>query len=168
MKIRRRRQSFITIFFIAGLLSSAGHIQAAPNPVQWSVVSVPHKPLTTGASFTLELLSRIDPGWHLYALDQEEGGPIATEIGLPENSFLSLESIHSPKPIHLLDPNFNHRVSIYVEKAQFRLAMTVGPDSPTGTQHSSIQIRYQCCDATMCLPPRRTTLDFSLSIKARR
>ncbi len=140
---------------------------AAENPVHWSTVT-PQKSFPPGGAFTVKLLARIDPGWHLYALEQEEGGPIPTEISLADQSFLTLGPVRASKPIQLLDPNFNKRVGLYVEKAEFSLPLTVAASAPAGLRNTAVHIRYQCCNETMCLPPRTAAVDLTISIKARR
>lgn len=150
---------------VIAILTCAAH--AAENPVHWSTEAVPQKPLHPGANFSVKLVGRIDPGWHLYGLEQQEGGPIPTEMSLPGQSFLTLGEVRASKPIQFLDPNFNQRVSLYVEKAEFRLPLTVLPTAPSSSQHAAIQVRYQCCDQTMCLPPRTVTIDLPLSIKSK-
>ncbi len=141
---------------------------AAENPVHWSLAAVPQKPLRSGAAFTAKLLAQIDTGWHLYALEQEEGGPIPTEISLADLSSLTLGSVRASKPIQLLDPNFNKRVGLYIEKAEFSLPLTVAASAPAGPLHAAVHVRYQCCNDTMCLPPRNAALDLSITIRANR
>jgi len=139
---------------------------AAENPVHWSGAAIPQKALRPGTTFTAKLLARIDPGWHLYALEQEEGGPIPTEISLADQSFLTLGTVRASKPIQLFDPNFNKRVGLYIDKAEFNLPLTVAAAAPEGSQHTAIRARYQCCNDTMCLPPRTAAVDLAVTVKA--
>ncbi len=150
---------------LAMILVFAAHAAAAENPVHWSLASVPQKPLRRGATFTPKLLARIDPGWHLYALEQPEGGPIPTDIALAEPSPLTLGAVRASKPIELLDPNFNQRVGLYIEKAEFALPLAVKPGTTAGPQHAALRVRYQCCNDTMCLPPRTASLDLTFTVK---
>lgn len=168
MKVCRRllMPGLATVF--AGVLSCAAQARAQDNPVQWSITDVPTRAFVSGTTLTLKLTAQIRADWHLYALDQEEGGPIPTEISLSDASFLSVGTIRASKPIQLLDPNFNRRVRLYVDSAEFRVPLTIATDAPTGLHHTSLHMRYQTCTATMCLPPRTAVVDFSLSIKARR
>ena len=50
----------------------------------------------------------IEPGWHLYALDQPAGGPIPTtiKIGRGESVRATLAISDSPMPTVKPDPNF--------------------------------------------------------------
>jgi DsbC/DsbD-like thiol-disulfide interchange protein len=148
------------------ILLSVAQAGAVDNPVQWTVTS-PHKAVAQGAELTVRLHAAIESGWHLYGLAQEDGGPVPTEISLPADSFLRLGTIRASKPIQLLDPNFNKRVGLYVDHADFSLPLKLMPGTPAGSQHAGIQVRYQCCSGTMCLPPRLVALDFVVPVKAK-
>src|SRR5688500_6212619 len=69
---------FLKLLFVALVLPVAA---LAQNPTKWSLELEP-KPavLKAGERILLNLKAEIEPGWHLYALDQPEGGPIATTI----------------------------------------------------------------------------------------
>ncbi len=162
---RRRIRAFlhVCLAILASLAVFAATAGAAEDPVAWSGRVLSQKPLAPGARFTVELDARIQPGWHLYALDQPEGGPIATEITLPEDQQFSFAgAISAPKPHVVFDPNFNLRVGFYLEKAQFRIPLEVGSAAGAGIKALNIQTRYQCCNDKLCLPPKRTTVSISI------
>jgi len=147
------------------LLASALVAGAAEDPVAWAAKRSPGKALPRGARFTVELEALIQPGWHLYSLDQPEGGPIATEISFSEGQQFSFSGvIAAPKPHTVFDPNFNMRVGFYLEKAQFRVPLEVGRTAPAGVSTLNIQTRYQCCNDKMCLPPKRVTVPISVEV----
>jgi DsbC/DsbD-like thiol-disulfide interchange protein len=138
---------------------------AAEDPVAWSGKPSSTKPMVGGARFTVELEALIQPGWHLYSLDQPDGGPIATEISLPEGQPFSFAGIiAAPKPHTVFDPNFNMRVGFYLEKVQFRVPLEVGRAATAGTAKLNIQTRYQCCNDKICLPPKKVTVPISVEI----
>jgi DsbC/DsbD-like thiol-disulfide interchange protein len=165
-RLHDRTSLFVCLAIFTGLAVFAATAGAAEDPVAWSGKVLPQKPLAPGARFTVELDARIQPGWHLYALDQPEGGPIATEITLPEDQQFSFAgSISAPKPHVVFDPNFNLRVGFYLEKAQFRIPLEVGSAAGTGTKALNIQTRYQCCNDKLCLPPKRTMVSLSVEMR---
>src|SRR5689334_16253731 len=83
-------------------------ITRAQNPITWNLDSeAKGKALKSGEAFKAKLIANLEEGWHLYALDQPEGGPIATKITLADVSKFNLEGkIDAPKPTTKLDPNF--------------------------------------------------------------
>jgi hypothetical protein len=156
----------LALSFLAAL-ASVPLARAAENPVHWAVSGVPRKPIAPGASSMAKLIAAIDPGWHLYALEQEEGGPIPLEIAAAgDNSLLTLGVVQASKPVQLMDRNFNKRVSLYVQTAEFRLPLTLSSTAPPGSQPGAFQVRYQCCNETVCLPPRTTAIDLPISVKS--
>ena len=80
----------------------------AQIPAKWSLESeAKGKQLTKDQAFKAVLKADIDPGWHLYALDQPKGGPIATTIKIAEGTpFEIAGNIESPNPEVRPDPNF--------------------------------------------------------------
>lgn len=139
---------------------------ATPNPVHWSAGPASGKPLHAGTKLTVKLHAQIDSGWHLYATQQDEGGPVALEISLPEDSGLTLGSVRASKPLKVFDPNFGKRVQLYVDHADFALPITVSSSAYGGERSLPIRVRYQCCNDTMCLPPRTATVNASVAIKS--
>jgi thiol:disulfide interchange protein DsbD len=141
---------------------------AGEDPVAWSASLTPssHKPVARGAHFTVELQAIIQPGWHLYALDQPDRGPIATDISLaPGQPFSFAGTISAPKPHSLFDANFNMAVGFYIEKVQFRVPVGVEKTASAGATTLNIRARYQCCNDKMCLPPKTTTVAVPVEIQ---
>src|SRR5204863_10137108 len=80
----------------------------AQNPAKWSLAPDPRSTaLKTGDKIKVTLKAEIEAGWHLYALEQPEGGPIATTIKATEGKQFAIDGkIESPKPIVRQDPLF--------------------------------------------------------------
>lgn len=136
---------------------------APKPPVAWQVD--PPKPVRPGARIQLTLSGRIDPGWHLYALDQTEGGPVATTIALAEGDPAELAGTEESKPITARDPAFENPTRFFNGTAVFRLRATVNRDAPPGPQILHILVRYQSCNGDVCLPPRTDTVPAPLTVK---
>src|ERR1043166_7597683 len=80
----------------------------AQNPAKWSLSSTSQSAnLKQGDVINARLKAEIESGWHLYALEQPEGGPIATTIKISDGTpFETSGKIESPKPITKTDPLF--------------------------------------------------------------
>ncbi len=150
---------------ILGLLVTMAAWAATPDPVHWSAAAGSGKPGHPGATVTAKLRAAIDSGWHLYAMQQDEGGPAALDIALTEGSGFALGSVRASKPVQVFDPNFEKRVQLYVDHAEFNLPLTISTDMGPGEQKAPIHVRYQCCNDTMCLPPRTVTVEVPFFIK---
>lgn len=123
--------------------------------------------VTPGGSFTVQVTARIDKTWHLYSLDQEPGGPLPTRIKLPaEQPFEMAGDIESPTPRVTFDKNFNLNTEFYEGEVTFVLPVKVLATTPPGHQKLSVQVRYQSCNDTLCLPPKLVKLEVEMTIKA--
>ena len=82
----------------------------AQDPVKWRLEAPQEKIQQSekGQKIEAVLAASIEEGWHLYALDQPAGGPIATTIKATDDSSWKIDGeIKSPKPIVRPDPNFS-------------------------------------------------------------
>ncbi len=156
-------RSLYRIFFLVLLLTAAG---IAQTPAKWSLGSDDsNKSLTTGDRITANLTATIDQGWHLYALEQPEGGPIATTIKVTVGRPFTLAGdVISPKAIVEPDPNFivddkPLETRYFIDSAVFEIPVTA--ESNASAADLSLDVRYQLCNETFCLPPRTTRVSFA-------
>ena len=148
---------FKTVQIVALLLLVFAAGAAAQNPVKWSL-STGH---LEGKAYTFKLTAEIDPGWHLYALDQPSGGPIATTIksGDPAQ-FIIDGKIDAPKPLSKIDPLFTDSNGKGLETRYYESNVVFGiPVKPVTESHTAqleyvFEVRYQLCNDTFCLPPK--------------
>jgi DsbC/DsbD-like thiol-disulfide interchange protein len=129
---------------------------ATPQPIQWTLSAsvTGSQPMKKGASAVATLHAVIQRGWHLYALDQEPGGPIATKISLPaRQSFVLDGDVDQPTPMVATDPNFNLETHFYEDHVTFTLPLKVTAQLRAGPNKVSVDVLYQTCNDTMCLPP---------------
>lgn len=132
------------------------------NPVQWSVD--PQQAAAPPGSKAIYLLTaRLDPGWHLYALNVPK--PInPTSIRIGENQAIASVEVYQPRPRTIFDPNFGFNVDTYEGQAVFRIELGLAKDARPGPLQVSFLTRFQACNAKMCLPPRRVESAASLLI----
>src|SRR5439155_19862619 len=126
-------------------------------PIKWSIKAAP----STGAkkTFQLELTARIDSGWHLYSTEKVEGGPSPTRITLsPGQKFEVAGEIDSPAPRSAYDPNFQVTTEFYEGIVPFTIPIKSStPAAPANKVR--VQVRYQTCTPTICLPPKLIELE---------
>lgn len=140
------------------LILSAGAF--AQDPIKWRL-DVPQDKVQRGENGqTVEatLSASIEEGWHLYALDQPAGGPIATTIKAAESSPWKLDGeIKSPRPIVRPDPNFKTdgiplETRSFKNEAVFKIPLIATLDATV--EKIGLDVRFQACNDTLCLPPR--------------
>ena len=132
----------------------------AQNPTKWTLESdAKGKALKASEKFKAALKAEIEDGWHLYALEQSEGGPIPTTVKVAENVPFILEGkVTTPEPITQFDPNFNIDTKFFAKQAQFNLPLQATADAKG--DDLAINVRFQLCNDTFCLPPKTLKVTF--------
>lgn len=156
------KRVYLTLFLLCVLLPAAG---LAQNPAKWSLESeAKGKSFKTGETFKAVLKAEVEEGWHLYALDQPKGGPIATTIKVADSvPFEITGEIESPKPIIQPDPNFivddkPLDTKFFKDRAAFGLNLKATEEA--AAEKLSVDVRFQLCDDTFCLPPKTVRVSF--------
>jgi len=149
---------------LSGLI--AGNAAAAPAhvPVQWHIKSAPSKPVKPSGRFDAVLVGQIESGWHLYALEEPEGGPIATEVNLTEGDPAELQRVSEGKPRVVLDPVFQKPTGFFENTAEFTLHAQVARDATAGPHTLHVLVRFQSCSDRVCLPPHTDTVELPITV----
>lgn len=154
----------IKIFLILAALSVAA---VAQNPTKWSIESdAKGKQLKTGETVTIQLKAEIEGDWHLYSLEQPKGGPIATTIKVTEDGQFEIHGKigETPAPKVQPDPNFiidgkPLETKFFTKAAQFTVPLKALAD--VAGDSIALDVRFQLCNDTTCLPPRTKRVTFS-------
>jgi len=136
------------------------------NPTKWTLESDSKgEDVKSGNTVTVVLKTEVEPGWHLYSLDQPKGGPIATTIKVGEGlQFEIAGKIETPAPKVQPDPNFivdgkPLETKFFVDQASFTIPLKALTDAPADS--IAIDVRFQLCNDTVCLPPRTKRVTFT-------
>ncbi len=155
------RFSFFNSIFLLILIPISVFAQ---NPTKWSWEPNPViEKLSSGDKTSVKLNVSIEPGWHLYALDQPVGGPIPTTIKISEGSPFGLGEVSSQEPISKPDPLFivegkPLETRYFENDATFTLEVTAQRE--TTVREILADVRFQLCNDTFCLPPRTKRISF--------
>ena len=149
---------WLCVVLAAGIASLPSMATAQErDPIRWSVKAADATTIKAGGKFNARVIATIDPGWHLYSLDQAPGGPLPTRIWLPEDQKFKLAGdIESPVPQVQFDTNFNMDTQFYNLEAVFSLPVAVATDAPSGNGTLSVNAFYQTCNDDTCLPPKNS------------
>jgi len=152
---------FRQLKFIIILLLALPLVSLAQNPTKWSLESdAKGKSLKTDETFNVKLKAEIEAGWHLYSVEQPTGGPFPTKITPAENTPFKFEGkIETPTPITKLDPNFNIETKFFDGEAEFNLP--VQTTGETNVDALAVNVRFQVCNDTLCLPPKTVKVTFA-------
>ena len=144
------------VFIFVFLTLSLGIFSQIEEPLKWatSVEKI------SDTEFVLVSTASIDDGWHLYAQEVPEDGPIATSF-----SFENLKNRYSLKGgtseqegVTIDDPVFGMKIKFFENTAIFRQKIQ------TKTDLKSIKgvVEFMVCDDTKCLAPTEIELVFYL------
>lgn len=148
----------LLLFFVIAVCAIKVSAQDEPNPAKWSLkVENQGKKLVKDDNFIALLSVEIEKGWHLYALEKIDGGPIPTRIVLTENQPFELGKIEFPPPVETDDTVFGVVTKFYENSAKFKLPLRVLRNLETNKLQ--IKIRYQICNDEMCLPPKSDVVE---------
>jgi thiol:disulfide interchange protein DsbD len=146
----------LKIVFALLIFAAAG---LAQDPVKWSL-RAEHgtKSSKQDEPGVVRLDAQIDEGWHLYALDQPAGGPIATTIKVSDGSpFEIVGEIKTPQPTVRADQNFivdgkALETKFFEQAASFEISLVALRDATL--DQLALNVRYQLCNDKFCLPPK--------------
>ncbi len=147
----RRTFTILFLFFSAVALDAQ-----VLEPVTWSFRSEK----TGDNTFDLVMTADLEDNWHLYAMDIEEGGPIATSFTFePGNGYmLSGKTVEVTKPEVKFDNSFGMNIGMHSGTAEFRQKVTVTGSPVTVKGY----VTFMSCDDKQCLPPRDVEFAFEL------
>ena len=157
-------RSRVIVIGVAVLAATVARGILAQTVVQWTARLEPAAIVRAGANFEAVIDAKIEPGWHLYALTQEGGGPQALVIAVPADSPFKLAGpVIAPLPITAPDANFNIDTQYHAEEATFYVPLAVPPNAAGRTQ-LDLDVTFQTCTDRFCLPPKTERLSLSLMV----
>ncbi|MBM4022469.1 MAG: hypothetical protein FJ284_09565 [Planctomycetes bacterium] len=112
------------------------------------------KPGETGGPDTLAVTATLEDGWHLYAVTQRPGGPLATTITVAPDSPRQTTGpfVAQPTPSVRLVDDVPAWKGLPIEEHAGRVVWRAPLGPGSGEARGSV--RLQLCQDTSCLPPR--------------
>ncbi len=142
--------------------AAASLAQTTADLAQWSARVEPSD-VRAGEQARLLLTARIKPGWHIYKLFQT-GGPLATEIALEQNPFVSPSGDPQQPPYsEKFDKGFETQIGYFEGEVTFGLPVKVSKDAK-GTISGTAAARWQACDKSGCANPTTTKIPFEFKV----
>ncbi|SEG31164.1 Disulphide bond corrector protein DsbC [Bryocella elongata] len=154
MTARALRIVVVTLAVGSPLLVAQG---PAPQPVQWKVVRA-ERGAGGASTFRVELAGSVTPGWHVYAQQEPENGPIPLRVAVEDSSRAEIiGTIGGTAPTRRTDPSFELETEVYL--SDFTLVVPVRwKHEPDTGGPIVLNVRYQACNDHTCLPPRTVHL----------
>jgi hypothetical protein len=147
-----KKLTLLTALLIAGLSLKAQIL----TPVKWS-----YGCKRTGPNeAVLFIKATIDDGWHIYSVNQVDGGPVKTSFTFaPSGDYKLAGKVTEPKPITHYEKSFSMNVSyfdhsvVFQQKIKLAVVKTVVKGS----------LNFMVCNDQKCLPPE--DVDFSIPVE---
>lgn len=165
--LRRSKILWVGWLISATLVSSSSpqRLAEAPNPIQWSLKLASAR-YQKGEQFTGQVKAQIEAGWQLYSLEEIPNGPRPTRISLlEEQAFAFAGEIGQPVPISKFDENFGVETQFYEQAVTFSVPLKIAATAKSGRTKLRLQVRYQTCNNTLCLPPKTVKLETEIKLK---
>ena len=113
------------------------------------------------SDYYLVIETEIEAGWHLYAQEVPEDGPIPTTIYIKgsEDTFQVLGKPSEPKGHTEFDKTFEMDIKYFENTATFKQKIRLLTNEKIDING---EIEYMVCDDKQCLPPTFKDINFSL------
>ncbi len=128
------------------------------EPITWDS----HLEKKNDSIYKLIFTAKLDKGWHLYAQDVAEGGPIPTNFTF-NNSPTTYELVgetSEPNVPTYYDEVFGMEIKYFEKEAVFfQTIKIIDPEAII-----EVEVEFMVCNDSMCLPP--DTIPFQISVAA--
>ncbi|RYG65322.1 hypothetical protein EON80_17540, partial [bacterium] len=135
----------------------------AQNPVKWTAALEPSD-VRAGEGGRIVLKAQIESPWYIYAPSTPAGGPVATTIELqPSKALTPVGKAVQPKASSHFDEGFQMKTETFSKAVTFGLPFKIN-NGIKGAQKAVISVRYQTCNARMCLPPKTVQVPVTFTV----
>ena len=147
-----------SLLIVAVLITVTAAVAQIHNPVKWTVAS---KKINNKEAVVF-IKATIQNGWHIYAQNVPDGGPIPTSFTFKTSKDYSLNGSTTPstKAKSKFEEVFNMNVPYFKQEVVFQQKVKLTSNKATAI---SGVVEYMACDKSQCLPPDEYT--FTVTIK---
>jgi thiol:disulfide interchange protein DsbD len=138
-------------------------LAAAEDPVQWTL-SLDTKSAAPGSHVLAKLTGTIEDHWHVYSMTTPAGGPNPTTAKLADNPAVAGFQIYQAKPVRKLDPSFGIDTETFSSQYVLLIDIELSKNASSGPADLAANVRYQSCNDTICLPPKKKTATARIAI----
>jgi thiol:disulfide interchange protein DsbD len=152
------------LLLVALVIMGALPASAAPKYVKWTAKFIPSD-ARAGEGGQIVLTASIQKPWHMYSLTQPDGGPIRTTIKLLSGAVVLSGAGVQPTPHKEQDPAFKITSETFEGTVSFGVPLTLKKEAK-GSQTVKLQVRYQVCNASTCMPPEKEEISVTFKVTA--
>ena len=145
----------VLLLVIAIVIGISAYAQIE-TPVKWSYAAK----RVSATEAVVFLKASIQDGWHIYALNLKDGGPIKTEFAFaPSKDYVLDGKTSQPKPLSKFENAFKMNVTYFEKEVVFQQKIKIKSAAASVVKG---KLSFQTCNDHKCLPPE--DLDFSIPL----
>jgi hypothetical protein len=161
-----RRLVVLSLLSLIIVACRRDRVVVSQNPANWTVSSVSGL-LQPGSTDTVHFAAALDSGWYIYSLTQKAGGPTPMSVTIaPSPPYTIVGEVVGPKPVVIFDKEFGINSERYTGNPSFTALVSIPSGARSRPPSLDLKVRYQACNATLCLPARTTTLTTPVKVAA--
>jgi thiol:disulfide interchange protein DsbD len=127
------------------------------EPISWDS----HLEKENDSIYKISFTAKLEKGWHLYAQDIEEGGPIPTNFTFTNagKAFELVGETSEPNVPTIFDEVFGMEIKYFEDEATFFQTIKVLDKDAV----IEVEVEFMVCNDTKCLPPDVVPFQFSVA-----
>jgi len=147
----------LVLLTVLGMSASAfAQIEA---PVKWAYGAK----RISATEAVVFLRATIEPEWHIYSINQKDGGPVKTSFTFPASKEYVLDGkATEPAPMVKFEKAFGIDVSYFEKTVTFQQKIKLKTPGATVIKGS---LEYMTCNDRKCLPP--DDVEFTIPVPAK-
>ncbi len=162
----RRLDITLPVFALLILFLSQASANPGNNDEAVITLSAEANPSSTapGSEVTIAVTARIDPGWHIYSMNEGEDG-YPTRLDLAESDSYSIVDQRSEsKPLSKWDEGFMAMVHYHEGNAVFSQTVRIAPAAAGRSVTVRGVLNAQACSETVCLEPEEFPFEVTIAV----
>ncbi|RKS53486.1 thiol:disulfide interchange protein DsbD [Gillisia mitskevichiae] len=147
----------VSLSSFSQVFTSADNDLQIEEPISWDS----HLEKENDSIYKISFTAKLEEGWHLYAQDIEEGGPIPTSFTFT-NAGVAFELVgetSEPNVPTIFDEVFEMEIKYFEKQATFFQTIKVLDKDAV----IEVEVEFMVCNDTRCLPPDVVPFQFSVA-----
>jgi len=132
------------------------------TPVDISVYQ--KEDVRSGEVATIIVKAEMDDEWRIYALRNQGKGPVASKVTVYGDIVQDLGMVLENEPLVKYDDAFETTTRTHHGGTSFQAPFLVKNDVLPGEHPVEVSILYQVCNATLCYPPNKESINVKVNI----
>jgi DsbC/DsbD-like thiol-disulfide interchange protein len=120
-----------------------------------------------GGLVTVQVLLEIEPGWHIYANPAGDESARPTVVGFEPKTPVTVLGVDYPPGTPTQFGGPDTLALTYEPKVTVPVRLQLKEEVAPGVLELKMQVKFQACNDSSCLPPATLTLPVKLTVQAR-